>query len=272
MRILFFGDVVGKSGRDFLFSNINNIVSSYFIDFCVVNVENSAHGFGVIPSIAQKFLSCNIDVLTTGDHIWDKFEIKDYIKEENRILRPANYNKFSIGSGFNIFVSKNNKRVLVVNLLGTLFMKKEGITNPFCKIDEILSKYKLGIDVDVIFVDFHAETTSEKMAFANYVDGRVSAVIGTHTHIPTADAHILPSGTGYQTDAGMCGCYDSSIGMNKYVSIDRFIKPDLQNRLEPAVGMATLCGSIIDIADNGLATSIKSFIFGDTLHCTHDFS
>ncbi|MBR1544453.1 MAG: TIGR00282 family metallophosphoesterase [Alphaproteobacteria bacterium] len=270
MRILFLGDVVGRSGRKQLLSNIDNIVSKLKIDFTIVNAENSAHGFGINPSVSEKFFNHQIDVLTTGDHIWDQMTIKPYLQEETRILRPANYNKYNDGIGARVYTSKNGKKILVVNLLGTLFIERENLDNPFITITEILKKYKLGVDVDAIFIDMHAEATSEKMSLANYVDGKVSAVVGTHTHIPTSDAHILPQGTAFQTDAGMCGDYDSSIGMKKQASIDRFFDSTIRNHLEPSEGEATICGVIIETDDKtGLAKTIEPLRIGGILQQTH---
>ena len=269
-RILFFGDVVGKSGRKKLFSEVDNVVSKLKIDFTIVNAENSAHGFGINPSIADKFFLHRIDALTTGDHIWDQMTIKPYLQQEKRIVRPYNYKKFNDGEGYHLYTTHNNKRILVVNLLGRLFINREELSSPFEAADEILEKYKLGQNVDMIFVDFHAEATSEKMSIANYLDGRVSAVIGTHTHIPTSDGHILPDGTAFQSDAGMCGDFNSSIGMKKDLSLGRFLSPDSMIRLSPAEGEATLCGVIIDVDDKtGLALKIEPIIIGAYLHNTH---
>ena len=269
-RILFFGDVVGKSGRKKLFALVDDIVSKLKIDFTIVNAENSAHGFGINPNIAEKFFLHRIDVLTTGDHIWDQMTIKPYLQQEKRIVRPYNYNKFNDGEGAHLYTSANNKRILVVNLLGRLFIDRENLSSPFTAADEILEKYKLGVNVDAIFVDFHAEATSEKMSIANYLDGRVSAVIGTHTHIPTSDGHILPSGTAFQSDAGMCGDFNSSIGMKKDLSLERFLHPGTMVRLSPAENEATICGVIIDVDDKtGLSTHIEPIIVGANLHNTH---
>ena len=269
-RILFFGDVVGKSGRKKLFALVDDIVSKLKIDFTIVNAENSAHGFGINPNIAEKFFIHRIDVLTTGDHIWDQMTIKPYLQQEKRIVRPYNYNKFNDGEGAHLYTSANNKRILVVNLLGRLFIDRENLSSPFTAADEILEKYKLGVNVDAIFVDFHAEATSEKMSIANYLDGRVSAVIGTHTHIPTSDGHILPFGTAFQSDAGMCGDFNSSIGMKKDLSLERFLHPGTMVRLSPAEDEATICGVIIDVDDKtGLSTHIEPIIIGANLHNTH---
>ena len=270
MRILFLGDVVGRSGRRQLFAYINKIVSKLKIDFTIVNAENSAHGFGINPSVSEKFFKYPVDVITTGDHIWDQMTIKSYLQEELRILRPVNYNKYNDGIGAKVFTANNGKKVLVVNLLGNLFIEREELGNPFVAITEILKKYTLGLNVDAIFIDIHAEATSEKMSLANYVDGKVSAVVGTHTHIPTGDAHILPLGTAFQSDAGMCGDYDSSIGMKKQASIDRFFNPTIHNRLEPAEGEATICGVIVETDDKtGLAKSIEPLRIGGILQQTH---
>ena len=269
MKILFLGDVVGRSGRKKIFSDIDNIISKLKIDFTIVNAENSAHGFGINPSVAEKFFAHQIDMITTGDHIWDQMTIKPYLQEEHRILRPANYNKYNDGDGYRVFTTRNNEKVLVINLLGNLFIDRENLENPFIKVDEILSKYKLGKNIDAIFIDIHAEATSEKMSIANFVDGRVSAVIGTHTHIPTADAHVLPNGTAFQSDAGMCGDYDSSIGMKKEASIMRFLNSTAKNHLTPAEGEATICGTIVEINKNGLAKTIEPLRIGGKLSQTH---
>lgn len=269
MKILFLGDVVGKSGRKQLFSLIDTIVSKFKIDFTIVNAENSAHGFGINPDIANKFFMYNIDVLTTGDHIWDQMTIKPYLQEESRILRPLNYKRHNDGNGYKVYTSKNGKKILVINLLGTLFMRDE-IENPFITMDNLLKNYKLGQNVDAIFVDFHAEATSEKMSLAHFLDGRVSAVIGTHTHIPTADSHILPNGTAFQSDAGMCGDFISSIGMKTDVSISRFLGEGEHTHLTPATEEATLCGVIIEIDDkSGLAKQIEPLRIGGVLSQTH---
>lgn len=270
MRILFFGDVVGKSGRNKLFSLVDKIVLKLKIDFTIVNAENAAHGFGINPGIAEKFFMHNIDVLTTGDHIWDQLTIKPYLQKENRIIRPTNYNKYTDGNGFKVYTSRNNKKILVINLLGSLFMVKEDIENPFQSIDKVLKKFKLGKNIDAIFVDFHAEATSEKMSMGHYLDGRVSAVIGTHTHVPTSDNQILSNGTAFQSDAGMCGDFNSSIGMKQETSITRFLGNDDHTRLCPAEGEATLCGVIIETDDKtGLAKSIEALRVGGLLSQTH---
>ena len=270
MKILFFGDVAGKSGRKKLFSIIDELNIKLKSDFTIVNAENSAHGFGITPSIVNKFFIHDIDVITTGDHIWDQLTIKPYLQEEDRILRPYNYVRYKDGNGYKVYQTKNNKKILVVNMLGRLFMSKEEIENPFLSMDKILTEYKLGKNVDAIFVDFHAEATSEKMSFAHYVDGRVSAVIGTHTHIPTADNHILPKGTAFQSDAGMCGDYISSIGMKTDVSISRFLDEGEKTRLSPAEGEATICGDLVEIDDKtGLAINIEPIRIGGALSQTH---
>ena len=270
MRILFFGDVVGKSGRKKLLSLVDSLVSKLKIDFTIVNAENSAHGFGINPSVAEKFFMHNIDVLTTGDHIWDQMTIKPYLQEESRIIRPLNYKKFNDGNGYKIYTTKNNKKIMVISLLGTLFMQREELENPFHAIDNLLKNYKLGDNVDAIFIDFHAEATSEKMSMAHYLDGKVSAVIGTHTHIPTSDNHILPNGTAFQADAGMCGDFNSSIGMKTDASISRFLGNAEHSRLSPAEGEATICGVIVETDDKtGLAVSIEPVRIGGILSQTH---
>ena len=270
MKILFFGDVVGGAGRNLLFENVGRIAARLSADFVVVNAENAAHGFGLTRALAEKFFARGVDVLTVGDHAWDQSQLRSEIGCEPRILRPENYTVFKEGSGLGIFKAKNGRRVLVLSLLGMLFMSKEGIENPFHTADKVLEKYRLGRDADAIFIDFHAEATSEKMSLAHHLDGRVTAVIGTHTHIPTADARIMPGGTAYQSDAGMCGDFDTSIGMKKEVSLARFLERDDGGRLSPGEGPGTLCGTMINVGENGLATSVEPIIFGAGLKNTHE--
>jgi len=263
MRILFFGDIVGRSGRELLIREISRIRADLAVDFVIANAENAAHGFGLNPDIAGKILSAPIDCITLGDHAWDQMTIGPYMDEEPRIIRPANFAPHSFGQGWGVFETAAGK-ILVISLLGRLFMRQEIAdgASPFEKIDMILSEYKLGRNVDAIFVDFHAETTSEKASMGNYLDGRVSAVIGTHTHVPTADARILPKGTAFLTDAGMCGVFDSSIGMGADAALDHFLDPNSRMRLTPAEGEATLCGAIVDTS----AGTIRQVFFGKSLN------
>ena len=264
MKILFLGDVVGISGCSKLINNLINEIKSKHIDFVIVNGENAASkGVGLTKEICHDFFNCGVDVITTGNHVWDQKEIMEYIDKENRLLRPKNLFEPAPGKGFNIFNTKENIKIGVLNLMGNIFMKK--CENVFEVSKKFINQYKLKKDYDLLVVDFHGEITSEKNAIGHFFDGKASLVVGTHTHIPTNDARILAGGTGYQTDAGMCGDYNSVIGMNKEVSLDRFLKKQTSKN-SPAIGEATLCGVIIDCnIRTGLATNIKSYIFGAQL-------
>ena len=264
MKILFLGDVVGLSGCSKLTNSLSEVVKSKEIDFVIVNGENAAlQGVGLTKEICKDFFNCGVDVITTGNHVWDQKEIMTFIEKEERLLRPNNLFEPAPGKGFNIYTSKNNTKIGVLNLMGNVFMKK--CENVFEASEKFLKKYKLKKDYDLLVVDFHGEITSEKNAIGHFFDGKATLVVGTHTHIPTNDARILKKGTGYQTDAGMCGDYDSVIGMDKENSINRFLKKDSKKHF-PAIGNATLCGVIVECnIETGLATSIKSYINGEQL-------
>ena len=271
MRIGFFGDVVGRTGREALLAALPGLIAELGLDFVAVNGENAAHGFGITPEIAQALFAAGADCVTTGNHAWDQRQIMPYVASETRLLRPANYPAGTPGSGAAIYQARGGGRVLVANLMGRLFM--DALDDPFQAIDRELANHRIGVggggDLVAALVDMHAEASSEKMAMGHYLDGRVSAVIGTHTHSPTADAQVLPGGTAYQTDAGMCGDFDSVIGMQKEIAVTRFHKRGPGERLAPAEGPATLCGSIIDIdAATGLARSIRPFRRGGRLSAT----
>ena len=265
MRILFLGDVVGRSAREAVIKEIPEIRRNFSIDFVIVNGENAAGGFGITEKICEDFFSSGIDCITTGNHVWDQKELFDYIKNENRLLRPINYPEETPGKGFEIFPNQLG-RVLVVNVMGRLFM--ESLDDPFNAIEKVLDENPLGITCDAIVIDIHAETTSEKTAMGHFCDGRVSLVVGTHTHIPTADYQILPYGTGYQTDAGMCGDYDSVIWMEKTEPIRRFVEKTPGGRFNPAQGNPTLCGVIIETSPDGLSETIEPFRLGGILSQT----
>ena len=264
MRILFLGDVVGISGCSKILSNLKAEVEKKNIDFVIVNGENSAEpGVGLTQVICNDFFNCGVDVITTGNHVWDQKEIMDFIEKENRLLRPYNLFEPSPGKGFDVYKTSNNLKVGVLNLMGNVFMKK--CEDVFEISKKFLKNNQLKQDYDLLIVDFHGEITSEKNAIGHFFDGKASLVVGTHTHIPTNDARILKSGTGYQTDAGMCGDYDSVIGMNKENSINKFLKKSSEKHF-PANGNATLCGVIVECSiETGLATNIKSYIYGDQL-------
>ena len=264
MRILFLGDVVGISGCSKLMNNLLDEIKSKEIDFVIVNGENAAaQGVGLTKEICQDFFNCGVDVITTGNHVWDQKEIMEFIEKEERLLRPKNLFEPAPGKGFNIYITKENIKIGVLNLMGNIFMKK--CEDVFEISEKFMKEYKFKKDYDLLVVDFHGEITSEKNAIGHLFDGKASLVVGTHTHIPTNDARILKGGTGYQTDAGMCGDYDSVIGMNKENSINRFLKKDSTKHF-PATGEASLCGVIVECdIETGLAKNVKNFIYGGEL-------
>ena len=253
MRILFIGDIFASHGRRILADHLADIQATQGIDLTIANSENSAGGFGITPSVAEELFSLGIDVMTTGNHIWDKKEIYDYLPRRPELIRPANYPEGCPGQGLYIATARNGVRVAVINLQGRTYMPNTDC--PFRKADAMLEA--LDPAIRVRFVDFHAEVTSEKTAMGWYLDGRVSAVIGTHTHIPTADTRILPGGTAYQTDCGMTGAYDSIIGVERELIIRRFLTA-LPVRMEPATGGIELHSVIIDVDETiGKATGIR---------------
>ncbi len=264
MRILMCGDVVGRSGRRVIIENLAGLRRRLGLDFVVVNGENAAGGFGITPRICDQFLEAGADVITSGNHVWDQKSIVPYFKDERRLLRPHNYPEGTPGSGVAIFPDGAGRNVLVLHFMALLFMPP--LDDPFHGIEMALLNRRLGDDIAAIIVDFHGEATSEKMAMAHMLDGRVSLVVGTHSHVPTADTHILPGGTGYQTDIGMCGDYDSVIGMKKEVSIERFRRKIPGERLEAARGEATLCAVLVETDDEtGLATRVAPLRMGGQL-------
>ena len=222
MRILFLGDVVGITGCSKLTSSLKSQIEKK-IDFVIVNGENSSEaGVGLTENVCNDFFNCGVNVITSGNHVWDQKEIMKFIYKENRLLRPHNLFEPSPGKGFEIFTIQENIKIGVLNLMGNIYMKK--CDNVFEASKKFLGTYKLKKDYDILIVDFHGELTSEKNAIGHFFDGHATLVVGTHTHIPTNDARILKHGTAYQTDAGMCGDYDSVIGMNKEISLNRFLK------------------------------------------------
>mgnify|MGYP001475208522 FL=1 len=264
MKIFFLGDIVGKSGRKSVVENLKDIIQKKKIDFVIVNGENAAdQGVGITEEISNDLFNSGVDVITTGNHVWDQKETIDHIERETRLLRPENLLKNSPGKGFGIYESKNGYKVGVLNLMGNVFMKK--CDDVFEVATMFKNKYKLQEDFDFLVVDFHGEITSEKMAMGHFFDGKATLVVGTHTHIPTNDVRVLINGTAYQTDAGMCGDYDSVIGMNKKNSLNRFLKKDSTKHF-PAEGNATLSGLIVECnIDNGLAYKAEPFIYGGEL-------
>ena len=265
MRILFLGDIVGNSGCSKIKENLKDQIKKNKIDFVVSNAENASQtGVGLTEEICKDLFNSGVNVITTGNHVWDQKEIMNFIDKENRLLRPKNLFEPSPGRGFEIYLyEKQNMKIGVLNLMGNVFMKK--CDDVFETSKKFLDKYKLREDYDFLIVDFHGEITSEKNAIGHFFDGKATLVIGTHTHIPTNDARVLQYGTAYQTDAGMCGDYDSVIGMNKNNSLDRFMKKNSVKHF-PATGDATLCGVIVDCdIETGLASKVESYIFGGKL-------
>ena len=264
MRILFLGDVVGSSGCNALKKNLPDIVKKKKIDFVIVNGENAAdQGVGITDKICNDMFNSGVDVITTGNHVWDQKETLSFIEKENRLLRPQNLVKPSPGKGFEIFNAKNNFKIGVLNLMGNIFMKK--CDDAFIEANNFINKNILKETYDFLIVDFHGEITSEKMAIGHFFDGKATLVVGTHTHVPTNDARILENGTGYQTDAGMCGDYNSVIGMNKSNSLNKFLKKEAKKHF-PSIGEASLCGVIVEAnIESGLADKIENFIFGGEL-------
>ncbi|NVJ91533.1 MAG: TIGR00282 family metallophosphoesterase [Methylocystaceae bacterium] len=263
MRFLYCGDVMGRSGRTAILEQIPGLRARLGLDFVIVNGENSAHGFGITRKICDAFYDVGVDVITTGNHAWDQREVMNFIDEEPRLLRPMNYPEGTPGNGYYLYEMADGRKFFVAQVMGRLFM--DPLDDPFAAIAAVLEKHQLGTHMQAALVDVHAEATSEKMAMGHYLDGRVSLVAGTHSHIPTADAQILPHGTAYQTDVGMCGDYDSVIGMEKTVPIERFTKK-ISGRLAPAEGPATLCGVFVETDDKtGLATSVSPVRLGGRL-------
>ncbi len=264
MRILFLGDVVGKSGCTSIKKNLQNIIKQKNIDFVIVNGENAAEGgVGISEKISNELFSCGVNVITTGNHVWDLKETAQYITRENRLLRPFNLPPATPGDGFGIYQVKDGLKIGILNLMGNIFMKK--CENVFESSALFLKNNELKKNFDFLVVDFHGEITSEKMAMGHFFDGKATLVVGTHTHVPTNDARVLKNGTAYLTDAGMCGDYNSVIGMNKENSLNKFLKKDAVKHF-PATGEASLCGLIVDAnKKTGLADKIESFIFGGDL-------
>ena len=265
MKVLFLGDVVGQTGCNAIKENLQKIVKEKKIDFTIVNGENAADdGVGITQNILEEFLSCGVDVITSGNHIWDQKETYGFIKNQPRLLRPLNMDKNLPGAGFIVLNSNKDLKICVLNLMGNIFMKK--CDDLFFTIKKFLENNSLKKDYDCLFVDIHGEITSEKMAVGHFLDGKASLVVGTHTHVPTNDARILSGGTAYMTDAGMCGDYDSVIGMDKINSINRFLKEDSKKHF-PSKGESSLCGVIVDVCkDTGLALDVRKFVTGGVLN------
>ncbi len=265
MKLLYCGDILGRSGREALAKHLPDLRTRLGLDFVVVNGENAAGGFGITGKICQELYALGVDVIVTGNHAWDQKETLGYIDGDPKLLRPLNFPKGTPGRGAGVFTGPRGKKVAVLQVMGRTFM--EPLDDPFAAIQAELAKLRLGQGgTDLILVDIHAEATSEKMAMGHFCDGRVSLVCGTHSHVPTADAQILPGGTAYQTDAGMCGDYNSVIGMDKAEPLARFTRKLPGGRFEPALGEATLCGVFLETDDRtGLATRIAPVRIGGRL-------
>jgi len=266
MRILFIGDIIGKPGRDVVATELPRLKDSLRLDLVIANGENAAHGFGLTLGIAREFFAMGIDVISTGNHWADQKEILSFIGDEDRILRPVNYPKGTPGRGANMYQTRSGERVLVINAMGRVFM--DALDDPFAAVEAELNACPLGEGADAIVIDMHAEATSEKMGMGHFCDGRASMVVGSHQHVPTADAQILPGGTAYQSDAGACADYDSVIGMEKYGPIQRFVTKMSQGRFTPATGPATMCAIFVETNARGLASRIEPVRVGGRLKQT----
>ena len=257
MRIVYLGDIVAKSGREAVKSSILQLKKIYKYDVLIANVDNAAHGFGCTPKVCNQLFDAGVSALVTGDHVWNQKDIYPYLNECKRIIRPLNYSDNLAGVGARVIPVDSGKKILVAEVVGRVFM--ETVDCPLQALEKLLKDYQLGKNIDAIFVDIHAEATAEKQSFAYYFDGKVSAVIGSHTHVPTSDERILPNGTAYQTDAGMCGDYNSVIGFDIKAPIERLKDKFSPHRLEPATAKATVCGTFIETDDKtGLAVCIEA--------------
>lgn len=248
MKILFLGDVMGRAGRRAITENLAKLREAWKLDFVVVNAENATSGVGLSGAHAKAMLEAGADCLTLGDHAFDQKDMLQFIEHEPRVIRPLNFSKAAPGKGAQLYTSKNGRKVLVTQALGQVFMKRP-FDDPFSALEPVLKAHPLGGMAQAIIVDIHCEATSEKMATGHYCDGRASLVVGTHTHVPTADAMILPKGTAYLTDAGMCGDYNSVIGMDKAEPLRRFITGMPKERFTPANDEATLSGAYVETDD-----------------------
>lgn len=263
LKIVYCGDVVARAGREAVLNNIDKLKNDYKPDVLIVNIENAAHGFGATPGICRNFLDNGVDVLVTGNHVWQQRELIPFLDECKQIIRPLNFPSHLAGRGFCECELANGKKLLVAQVQGRAFM--EAIDCPAQAMENLLKSYILGRNIDAIFVDFHAEATAEKVSMGHFLDGKVSAVIGSHTHIPTADATILPKGTAYQTDVGMCGDYNSVIGFEIEEPINRLTRKYTGGRLNPAKGAGTLYGVLIETDDKtGLAQHIEQVVIKPT--------
>lgn len=265
MKILFLGDVMGRAGRAAIQKHLPSLREDWRLDFVVVNGENATSGAGLSADHAKVLLDAGADCVTLGDHAFDQKDMLGFIERESRILRPLNYAKTAPGMGARLYQARGGRKILVVQVLGQVFMKR-AFDDPFSAVDLVLRNHPLGGQANAILVDIHCEATSEKMGMGHFCDGRASVVVGTHTHVPTGDAQILPGGTAFQTDAGMCGDYNSVIGMEKAEPLRRFVTGMSKGRFTPALEEATLSGLYVETDDKtGLAQTVKMIRYGGRL-------
>ncbi|MGI9464380.1 MAG: TIGR00282 family metallophosphoesterase [Aestuariivirgaceae bacterium] len=264
MRLAFFGDIVGRCGRTAYINSVAELRDKLEADFVIVNGENAAGGFGITEDIYRALRDAGTDVVTLGNHAWDQREALVFIEREPALLRPVNYPAGTPGRGSGLFTAANGKQVLVMNVMGRVMM--DPLDDPFAAVEAELAACRLKEICDAAIIDMHAEATSEKMAMGHFADGRASLVVGTHTHVPTSDHQVLPGGTAYITDVGMCGDFDSVIGMDKEEPMNRFLRKIPQARFTPATGEATVCGVLVETDDEtGLAQRIASIRRGGRL-------
>src|SRR5260221_11632335 len=264
MRILSIGDILGRSGRAVLLERLGALVQDWKLDFVAINGENAAGGFGITEAIYQEFVDAGVDVITGGNHSWDQKEALVFIERAPQLIRPVNYPKGTPGRGAALIDARNGARVLVVNAMGRIFM--DPLDDPFAALEREIAACPLKTAADAIIVDIHAEASSEKQAMAYFLDGKVSLVVGTHTHVPTADHQVLPGGTAFITDVGMTGDYNSCIGMVKDEPLSRFIRRIPSAKFEPALGPGTLCGLAAETDDKtGLARRVAAVRLGGRL-------
>ena len=264
MRILFIGDIVGRSGRAIVLDRLPGLIKDWTLDLVVINGENAAGGFGITETIYNELIEVGADAITLGNHAWDQREALVFIERAPRLIRPANFPTGTPGRGAAMVDTKNGKRALVINAMGRIFM--EALDDPFAVVDRELSACALGKGADAIILDMHCEATSEKQSMAYMVDGRASLVVGTHTHAPTADHRILPGGTAFMSDVGMTGDYESVIGMNKEEPLGRFLRRIPQGKFETANGPATFCALAVETDDaTGLARRVAPVRLGGIL-------
>lgn len=264
MRLMFLGDIVGRAGRDAAYAAIPKLRTNYALDFLIVNGENAAGGFGITETIVRELVDLGVDVVTLGNHAFDQKETLVYIERWPQLIRPINYPPGTPGKGAGLFKARNGADVLVINAMGRTYMSE--IDCPFRAVEREVEACGLKRGADAIFVDMHAEATSEKQALAYMLDGRISGLVGTHTHVPTADHRVLPRGTAYLSDAGMCGCYDSVLGMGIDEPINRFVTKLPRGRFEPADGPGAVAGFAVEIDDKtGLATRCAVYRSGPHL-------